>query len=102
MSRISFLSAYLARFRKTAFLLAAGAVLIWVAFFDSHSLFSRIQLMREKAHLEEENARMKAEIARLEDVLARELTDEEIERIAREQYGMSRTDETVYPVSRER
>lgn len=102
MSRLLVISGFLIQFRKTAVFIAAGAVLVWVSFFDSHSLFSRIQLMREKSQLEEENALMKAEIARLEEMLERELTDEEIERIAREQYGMSRMDETVYPISRDR
>lgn len=85
--------------RRRSFLLGAGVLaILWFLFLDSHSLWTRVQLHREHARLSEHNAAIKAEIAELESKLARPLTDEEVERIAREQYGMQREDETVYPV----
>lgn len=84
---------------RRAFLIAVGAViLIWVTFFDSHSLWSRYSFHREKMELSEENARLEAEIRVLEERLSVPLTDEDVIRIAREEYGMSRRGETVYPI----
>lgn len=85
--------------RRRSFFLGVGVLaILWFLFLDSHSLWTRVQLHREHASLNEHNAAIKAEIADLEIKLARPLTDEEVERIAREQYGMQREDETVYPV----
>lgn len=47
-----------------------------------------------------ENEQLRETVARLEAELERGLTDEEIERIAREQYGMRREGETVYPLKK--
>ena len=98
MSLLSRIADRLATYRRGALWAAAAIVLIWVAFFDSHSLLSRLQWHREKAKLQTENAELKADISALEQRLRQPLTDAEIERIAREEYGMSRDDETVYPV----
>ncbi|MDA0684837.1 MAG: septum formation initiator family protein [Bacteroidetes bacterium] len=86
------------RFRKILFVVGASFVLIWVLFFDSHSIFARLQLSAEKSELEADNEVMRARIARLEEQLSRPLTAQEIEEIAREEYGMSRDGETVYPI----
>jgi len=90
------------RFRKWILITGAVLILVWFVFLDSHSLLSRVQWHRERARLEEDNARLKAEIEMLEDMLSRNLTDEEIERIAREQYGMTRKGEVVYPLEEEK
>jgi len=76
----------------------AGFALCWFLFLDSHSLVSRIQWHREHVQLERENEQLRAQIADLESRLAQPLSDLEIERIAREQYGMPRTGEVIYPV----
>ena len=88
---------------RRAILLGIGAViLVWVTFFDSHSLLSRYSLHRDKIELEEQNARLKADIERLEERISSPLTDEDVIRIAREDFGMSREGEVVYPLERER
>lgn len=88
---------------RRAVLLGIGAVvLVWVTFFDSHSLWSRYTLHRQKSELEQENAALKADIEQLEARLSTELTDEDVIRIAREEFGMSRSGEVVYPLKRER
>ena len=77
--------------------LTSVSVTDW-AFFDSHSVYKRVTWHREVTALEAENAQLRAEIERLEAELEQGLSDEEIERIAREQYGMQREGETVYPI----
>ncbi len=89
------------RFKKWLLILGAALILFWFVFLDSHSLISRLQWHGEQSRLEEENARLKAEIEMLDERLSRRLTDEEIERIAREQYGMTRQGEVVYPLELE-
>ncbi len=81
----------------------AGAtfLLVWFVFLDSHSLLSRIQWHREHAQLEQNNTLLRAQILELESRLARRLTDEEVEQIAREEYGMSRPGEVVYTLEEE-
>ena len=81
-------------------ILAIGAalLLVWITFFDSHSLIKRARWHHEHAVLQEENERLRQEIAMLEARLEEGISDEVIERIAREQYGMRRPGETVYRV----
>ena len=79
-----------------AAVLVVGA--LWVAFFDSHSLARRLGWHAEQARLSEENEALRRDIERLEAGLAVPISDELIEQIAREQYGMRRPGETIYRV----
>lgn len=83
------------RLLLTAVLLAAA---LWFTFFDSHSLIRRARWHQEYQQLTRENDTLRQEIATLEARLAEPVTDEIIEQIAREQYGMRRPGETVYRV----
>ncbi len=78
--------------------LLLGGVLVWVAFFDSHSLWQRYRWHQELEATTQENADLRAEIERLRSKLDRPLSDSLIERIAREEYGMKRPGETIYRV----
>ena len=80
--------------------LGAAIVLVgvWLTFFDSHSLLKRFGWHREYTQISAENAALEAEIDRLQKEIDRGLSDEMVEKIAREQYGMRRPGETVYPV----
>ncbi len=71
---------------------------LWFTFFDSHSLVKRVRWHQEVARLTEENEALRQEIDALEERLAEPLSDEIIEKIAREEYGMRRPGETVYRV----
>lgn len=71
---------------------------VWLAFFDSHSLYRRVAWHRELTQLTEENAELRAEIERLEVSVREAKTDAVVEKIAREQYGMRRPGERVYRV----
>lgn len=84
------------RFIASALLLLA----VWLTFFDSHSLVKRLAWHREHAHLVESNARLRSEIERLELEVGKGLSDEVVERIAREEYGMRRPGETVSRVKK--
>jgi cell division protein FtsB len=91
------------RFTLTRGLLIGGAALLvlWITFFDSHSLLNRYQWHLERENLSAENERLQQQIETLERKLDQPLSDEVVERIAREEYGMKRPDETVYPIESE-
>lgn len=76
------------------------ALFVWITFFDSHSLLRRYQWHQEHEQLTEENEQLRRDIERLRNQLDRPLSDSLIERIAREEYGMKRPDETVYRLQR--
>ena len=93
-------SAHSTRLSRTFLLLALALVgLLWFVFFDSYSLVRRQRWNRELIELQQENERLRAEIESLETQLEEPPTDEEIEEIAREKYGMRREGETVYRVA---
>lgn len=75
---------------------------IWFAFFDSYSLTRRIKWHHEYEYLTRENARLQSEIEALQEYANTEPTDEMIERIARDKYGMRRPGETVYPLEKQK
>lgn len=77
-------------------------VLIWVALFDSHSLLQRLQLHQERDRLREENAVLEERIEQVESDLKEVNSDEVVERVAREQYGMRKEGETVHRVEEEK
>lgn len=86
---------------RNRILVCAGLLLaLWLAFFDSHSLLKRVTWHQEFTELREENARLSTEIDRLEEEVIKGLSDEAVEEIAREEYGMRRLGETVYRVHR--
>lgn len=73
-------------------------LLIWIAFFDSHSLYRRLRWSYEASRLRAQNEALRQTIDSLQQQLKQGITDEMVERIAREQYGMRRPGETVYHV----
>ena len=77
---------------------AVMVVLVWLTFFDSHSLLKRYRWHNELSELRQENDALQQRIDHLEIELQDGISDEEIERIAREQYGMREPGETVYRV----
>jgi cell division protein FtsB len=78
--------------------LAAGLV-VWVAFFDSHSLWQRYRWHQELEAIQYENAKLQQDIERLQTQLDRPLSDSLVEHIARQQYGMKRPGETIYRIA---
>lgn len=76
-------------------------VLVWVLFFDSHSLLRRYYWHQELESLKQENTRLQTDIQRLRKKLDRPLPDSVVERIAREEYGMKRPGETIHRLNPE-
>lgn len=74
------------------------AGLLWFTWFDSYSLVRRAKWQRDYEQLVEENMQLRSEIAELQSLLENPPSDETIEKIAREQYGMRRDGETVYRI----
>lgn len=74
---------------------------LWIAFFDSHSILRRIQLSNERSALRAEVELLKSENKYYEERIATGLTDELVESIAREQYGLRKPGEIVFPVVEE-
>ena len=75
---------------------ALCAILVWIGFFDSHSLLRRYRWHQEHDRLTKENQQLRNDIQQLRERLDRPLSDSLVERIAREEYGMKRPGETVY------
>lgn len=86
------------RVRRRFVLAALSLLLMWLTFFDSHSLVRRIGWHKEHAQLQQANDDLKAQIEDLESELDEGLSDERVESIAREQYHMKKPDETVYRI----
>lgn len=79
--------------------LAAGVLLLlWVLFLDSHSIFNRVVWHRETSHLEVQNEELRAEIQQIKNDIKHAGDPDNVERVAREDYGMRRDGETVYRV----
>lgn len=78
-----------------------AGVLLWVAFFDSHSLLQRYHWHQELEALQQENTELRTNIQRLRTQLDRPLSDSVVERIAREEYGMKQSGETIYRIEEE-
>ncbi|WP_456426846.1 FtsB family cell division protein [Rhodocaloribacter sp.] len=84
--------------RRWILLTAVALLGVWLLFFDSYSLWNSVAWRREHARLEAENAMLRQENAALERKVSEGLSEEVVERIAREQYGMRRPTETVYRI----
>ncbi len=86
------------RVRKRVVLAAVTFLLVWLTFFDSHSLIRRIGWHQEYAALQDANEELQTQIEDLESELEKGLSDERVEKIAREEYHMKKPDETVHRV----
>lgn len=83
------------------FYTVVGGLLVWILFFDSHSILNRVQWHQEYQELSSENEELREEIDELETRLEEPLSDDVIEQLAREDYGMSRPGETIYRIEEE-
>ncbi len=86
------------RLRRNALLLGLIGLGLWVAFFDSHSVYRRASYAHELDRLTAENERLEADNETLADRLETGLDDAMLEEVAREEYGMRRPGERVYRV----
>lgn len=88
------------RWRKSfLFMVLGGFVLIWFAFIDTYSLWTRLELHNRKNDLILKTEKLEAETERLKQQIQDLKNDPALlERIAREEYGMKREGETVYKI----
>ncbi len=86
------------RLRRIILWAIVAAALGSFLFLDSHSLLKRMTWRNEYTEVRQENEKLRADIEQLEKEVSEGLSDEAVEKIAREEYGMHRPDETVYPV----
>ena len=84
--------------RKRALWIAFGIAFIWVGFFDSHSIYKRLSWHTESHKIATENLELQRKIEDLDRQLEVDVSDDVIEQLAREQYGMRKEGETVYPL----
>ncbi|WP_420457561.1 FtsB family cell division protein [Rubrivirga sp.] len=86
------------RLRRNALLLGLIGLGLWVAFFDSHSVYRRASYAHELDRLTAENEQLAADNRALAAQLDAGLDDALLEEVAREEYGMRRPGERVYRV----
>ena len=96
--RSPLLFAMLKRVRRHALVFGLVGLGVWVAFFDSHSVYRRVSYAHELDRLVVENRQLAAQNEVLSDQLEDGLDAAHLERVAREQYGMRRPGERVYRV----
>lgn len=76
-------------------------IIMWFLFFDTHSFMTKIQLNQQKKDLIERTEDYRQKAAELDKKIEDlEKNPELIEKIAREDYGMKKPNETVYKVQR--
>lgn len=88
------------RWSKSFLLLIMGVVLlVWFAFIDTYSLWTRYQLHERKETLKVKITQLKQETKELKENIHNLKTNPALlERIAREEYGMKKEGETVYKI----
>lgn len=88
------------RWRKSFLVLILGGfIILWFAFIDTYSLWTRYELSQRKDDLKTKTEQLEAETARLKQQIKDLKNDPALlERIAREEYGMKKEGETVYKV----
>ncbi len=88
------------RWRKSFLaLILGGIVVVWFTFFDTYSIWTRVELSQRKAELKEQKKQLKSETQVLKQKIEKLETDPFLlERIAREEYGMKKEGETVYKI----
>jgi len=88
----------MSRWRWTLALAGLLGLGVWLGWLDSHSLWQRWQWHQTEQRMRAENDSLRRRVRRLERSLKGPLTDREVKRLAREEYGMHRPGETVYRV----
>lgn len=76
-----------------------GFVVVWFLFFDTYSLLTKVQLELKKKDLIEQTEMYREMSVELEEKIEDLQNNPDLlEKIAREDYGMRKPDETVYRI----
>lgn len=88
------------RWRKSFLILVLGGfMVVWFAFFDTYSVWTRFELNQRKDDLKMKKEQLKEETAVLKQKIENLENDPALlERIAREEYGMKKEGETIYKI----
>ena len=88
------------RWKKSfLFTVLIGFLVVWFGFLDSYSVYTRIKLEREKKHYIERTLELQQETELLNQKIEALKSDPAyLEKIAREDYGMRKPNETVYRI----
>lgn len=84
---------------KKSFLVSilVGFLAVWFLFIDTYSLYTRFELYQRKQDLEKRTEQIREETIIIEEKLDKLKNNPGLlEKIAREEYGMRKPDETVY------
>jgi cell division protein FtsB len=82
--------------------LLAAFIIIWIGFIDTYSLYTRYRISQEKADIIQKTQQLEQETVELEQKIKDIQNNRELlEKIAREEYGMKKPEETVYIVRTE-
>ncbi|MBN1118205.1 MAG: septum formation initiator family protein [Bacteroidales bacterium] len=86
---------------QNKYFVAAFAFVVWVSLFDENNLLERRQLLKELSQLEKDKQyytrRIEEDAARLREL---QTNNDNLEKFAREQYLMHRSDEEVFVIVR--
>ncbi len=85
---------------KNKFVVVTAIFVVWMFFFDKHSIITQFNLNRTLQELQNKEAYFKNEIAK-DTEKQRELTtnDKSLEKFAREEHLMKKSDEDVFVIS---
>lgn len=88
------------RWSKSFLLLVLGGfIIIWFAFIDTYSLWTRYQLNQRYDNLKQKTEQLEADTKLLKQKIDNLNNDPALlERIAREEYGMKKEGETIYKI----
>jgi cell division protein FtsB len=88
------------RWKKSfLFTVLIAFLVIWFGFLDTYSIYTRISLERERKHYIERTLHLQKETELLNEKIEALKNDPAyLEKIAREEYGMRKPNETVYRI----
>jgi cell division protein FtsB len=86
---------------KNIYLLVLIVFVVWMLFFDAHSLLFHYELNGEMEELEYQKDHYRNEMAKDEKAIKELCTEEGIERTARETYYMKKPNEDIYIIEYE-
>lgn len=83
------------------YVLVLTAFVIWMAFFDTNSVFIHLELRKQIKGLEKTQQFLKEEIAKDKKVIEKLSDPEELEKFAREHYYLKKKKEEIYLIEYE-
>ena len=87
---------------RNKFLVTIGLFMIWMAFFDRHSLLTQFSLQSTLQELREKKVSMQAEIQQdSKKQLELSTDDKSLEKFAREEHLMKKDDEDIFIITTE-